>query len=70
MDQPIAALLKDLKRLGMLDETLSLGRSWPHTDCRTLAHAGSNATPVPNFGPDHNSLGLTTCGAAGMGPRG
>ena len=62
-DQPVAALLKDLKRRGMLEETLVLwggefGRS-PEAETRTDGSAGR----------DHHNLGFTMW-MAGGGIRG
>ncbi len=63
-DQPVAALIKDLKRRGMLDETLvvwggEFGRS-PEAESR------KEGTPV---GRDHHNLGFTMW-MAGGGVRG
>ena len=55
VDQPIAALLSDLKRLGMLDETLVI---WGGEFGRTPYAQGSD-------GRDHNNRGFTTWMAGG-----
>jgi hypothetical protein len=54
-DKPIAALLRDLKRLGLLDETLVL---WGGEFGRTPTSEGSN-------GRDHNAAGFTVWLAGG-----
>lgn len=55
VDQPIAGLLKDLKRRGMLDETLVV---WAGEFGRTPFAQGSN-------GRDHNPMGYTIWMAGG-----
>ncbi len=55
VDQPIAALIKDLKRLGMLDSTLVV---WGGEFGRTPFAQGSN-------GRDHNPYGFTMWMAGG-----
>ena len=55
VDQPIAGLLKDLKRLGMLDETLVI---WAGEFGRTPFAQGTN-------GRDHNQYGYTVWMAGG-----
>ncbi len=59
MDQPIAALLKDLKRRGLLDETLVV---WGGEFGRTPVSENGN-------GRDHNHYGFTMW-MAGGGVRG
>jgi uncharacterized protein (DUF1501 family) len=59
VDQPIAALLKDLKARGLLDETLVI---WSGEFGRTPFAQGSN-------GRDHNPYGFT-CWLAGGGVSG
>ena len=59
VDQPIAGLIKDLRRLGMLDETLIV---WSGEFGRTPFAQGTN-------GRDHNPFGFTTW-MAGGGVRG
>jgi hypothetical protein len=58
-DQPIAALLKDLKARGLLDETLVI---WSGEFGRTPFAQGSN-------GRDHNPYGFS-CWLAGGGVKG
>ncbi len=55
VDQPIAGLIKDLRRLGMLDETLIV---WSGEFGRTPFAQGTN-------GRDHNPFGFTTWMAGG-----
>jgi arylsulfatase A-like enzyme len=55
VDQPIAALIRDLRKLGMLDETLVV---WTGEFGRTPFAQGSN-------GRDHNPFGFTTWFAGG-----
>jgi Protein of unknown function (DUF1501) len=63
-DQPIAALLKDLKRLGMLDDTLVIwGGEFGRTPTVELPTPGSNAGRVN--GRDHNHWGFTMWLAGG-----
>ena len=57
VDQPIAALLTDLKQRGMLDETLVV---WGGEFGRTPFAQGSN-------GRDHNQYGFTMWMAGGGG---
>jgi uncharacterized protein (DUF1501 family) len=59
VDQPIAALLKDLKQRGLLDETLVV---WSGEFGRTPFAQGRN-------GRDHNQFGFT-CWMAGGGVKG
>src|SRR5262249_20976497 len=67
-DQPIAALLKDLKQRGMLDETLVIwGGEFGRTPSVELPQAGANAGK--GNGRDHNHYGFTT-GLAGGGGKG
>ena len=65
IDQPVAALLKDLRRRGMLDDTLVLfttefGRT-PFTE---------SAANVVGLGRDHNQSGFTIWAAGGGFKRG
>jgi hypothetical protein len=63
-DQPIAALLKDLKRLGMLDDTLVIwGGEFGRTPTVELPTPGSNAGRIN--GRDHNHWGFTMWLAGG-----
>ena len=63
-DQPIAALLSDLKRLGLLDETLVIwGGEFGRTPTVELPKEGSNAGTMT--GRDHNHYGFTTWMAGG-----
>ncbi len=55
VDQPIAGLIRDLRKLGMLDETLVV---WSGEFGRTPFAQGSN-------GRDHNPFGFTTWFAGG-----
>ena len=67
-DQPVAALLSDLKERGLLEETLVLwGGEFGRTPTVELAKAGSNAGTLS--GRDHNHHGFT-CWLAGGGVRG
>lgn len=64
IDQPLAALLKDLKQRGMLDETLIiLGGEFGRTPTVELPQAGANQGKVN--GRDHNHYGFTVCLAGG-----
>ena len=57
-DRPIAALLKDLKRLGMLEETLVIwGGEFGRTPTVELPTPGANAGKMN--GRDHNHYGFT-----------
>jgi Protein of unknown function (DUF1501) len=63
-DQAIAAFLKDLKRLGMLDETLVIwGGEFGRTPTVELPTPGSNAGKMN--GRDHNHYGFTMWMAGG-----
>ncbi len=63
-DQPIAALLKDLKQRGLLDETLVIwGGEFGRTPVVELPTAGANAGKVN--GRDHNHWGFTMWLAGG-----
>jgi len=63
-DQGIAALLKDLKQRGLLDETLIIwGGEFGRTPTVELPTPGSNAGKVN--GRDHNHHGFTTWLAGG-----
>jgi hypothetical protein len=63
-DQPIAALLKDLKQRGLLDETLILwGGEFGRTPTVELPQPGSNAGKIN--GRDHNHWGFTVWMAGG-----
>ena len=67
-DQPIAALLADLKRTGMLDSTLVIwGGEFGRTPTVELPTPGSNAGKIN--GRDHNHHGFTMW-MAGGGVRG
>lgn len=68
IDRPIAALLTDLKRLGLLEETLVLwGGEFGRTPTVELPQAGANAGKIN--GRDHNHWGFT-CWLAGGGVKG
>ncbi len=68
IDKPIAALLGDLKRLGLLEETLVLwGGEFGRTPTVELPQAGANAGKIN--GRDHNHWGFT-CWLAGGGVKG
>ncbi|MGA0134797.1 MAG: DUF1501 domain-containing protein, partial [Opitutales bacterium] len=63
-DQPIAALLTDLKRRGLLDETLVIwGGEFGRTPTVELPTPGSNAGKIN--GRDHNNHGFTMWMAGG-----
>ncbi len=63
-DQPIAALIKDLKQRGLLDETLIIcSGEFGRTPVVELPTAGSNAGKIN--GRDHNHYGFTTWLAGG-----
>ena len=67
-DQPLAALLKDLKQRGMLEDTLVIwGGEFGRTPTVELPTPGSNAGKVN--GRDHNHYGFTVW-LAGGGARG
>ncbi len=67
-DQPIAALLKDLKQRGMLDEVLVMwGGEFGRTPVVELPTPGSNAGKVN--GRDHNHYGFSVW-LAGGGSKG
>jgi len=67
-DQAIAALLKDLKQRGLLEETLVIwGGEFGRTPTVELPTPGSNAGKIN--GRDHNHCGFTMC-LAGGGVRG
>ena len=67
-DQPIAALLNDLKQRGMLEETLVIwGGEFGRTPTVELPKEGSNAGKIN--GRDHNHWGFTMW-LAGGGVRG
>ncbi len=67
-DQPIAALLADLKQRGLLEETLVIwGGEFGRTPTVELPQAGANAGKIN--GRDHNHYGFTTW-MAGGGVRG
>ena len=67
-DQPIAALLRDLKQRGLLDETLVLwGGEFGRTPTVELPTPGSNAGKIN--GRDHNNHGFTMW-LAGGGAKG
>ncbi|MFN0053341.1 MAG: DUF1501 domain-containing protein [Planctomycetales bacterium] len=63
-DQPIAALITDLKQRGLLDETLILwGGEFGRTPTVELPQAGANAGKIN--GRDHNHYGFTMWLAGG-----
>jgi len=62
VDQPIAALLKDLKARGLLGETLVVwGGEFGRTPCAQLADGGY----TKSVGRDHNPYGFTMWMAGG-----
>ncbi len=64
LDQPLAALLIDLKQRGLLDETLVLwGGEFGRTPTVELPQAGANAGKIN--GRDHNHHGFTVWLAGG-----
>uniref|UniRef100_A0A7C4LN25 DUF1501 domain-containing protein n=1 Tax=Schlesneria paludicola TaxID=360056 RepID=A0A7C4LN25_9PLAN len=64
LDQPLAALLKDLKQRGLLQETLVLwGGEFGRTPTVELPQAGANAGKIN--GRDHNHHGFTVWLAGG-----
>jgi hypothetical protein len=64
VDQPISALLTDLKRMGMLDETLVLwGGEFGRTPVVELPKEGANSGKMN--GRDHNHHGFTVWMAGG-----
>ncbi|MFK8112856.1 MAG: DUF1501 domain-containing protein [Rubripirellula sp.] len=68
VDQPIGALLSDLKRLGLLDETLVLwGGEFGRTPVVEMPKKGTNQGKMN--GRDHNHYGFT-CWLAGGGVKG
>ena len=67
-DQPSAALVKDLKRLGLLDETLVIwGGEFGRTPTVEMPKKGSNAGKIN--GRDHNHYGFSVW-LAGAGIKG
>jgi hypothetical protein len=68
LDRPLAALLRDLKTRGMLDETLVIwGGEFGRTPVVELPTPGANAGKIN--GRDHNHWGFTYC-VAGGGAKG
>ncbi len=68
VDQPIGALLTDLKRMGLLDETLVIwGGEFGRTPVVEMPKKGSNQGKMN--GRDHNHYGFT-CWLAGGGVKG
>ncbi|MDP1799299.1 MAG: DUF1501 domain-containing protein, partial [Planctomycetaceae bacterium] len=64
LDQPLAALLKDLKQRGLLNETLVLwGGEFGRTPTVELPQAGANAGKIN--GRDHNHHGFSVWLAGG-----
>jgi uncharacterized protein (DUF1501 family) len=64
IDKPIAALISDLKRLGLFDETLIIwGGEFGRTPVVELPTPGSNAGKIN--GRDHNHWGFTVWMAGG-----
>lgn len=64
IDQPLGALLTDLKQRGLLDETLViLCGEFGRTPSVELPQAGANAGKIN--GRDHNHYGFTACLAGG-----
>ena len=67
VDKPIAALLKDLKARGMLDETLVIwGGEFGRTPCAQMGDKGI----TKDVGRDHNPYGFTMWMAGGGVKRG
>jgi len=68
LDQPLGALLKDLKQRGLLDETLILwGGEFGRTPVVEMPTPGANSGKIN--GRDHNHHGFT-CWMAGGGVKG
>jgi arylsulfatase A-like enzyme len=68
LDQPLGALLKDLKQRGMLEDTLVIwGGEFGRTPTVEMPTPGSNAGKIN--GRDHNHWGYTTW-LAGGGSKG
>ena len=68
IDQPIAALIRDLKRLGMFEDTLIIwGGEFGRTPVVEMPTPGSNAGKIN--GRDHNHWGFTVW-LAGGGSKG
>jgi len=68
IDQPIAALIRDLKRLGMFEDTLIIwGGEFGRTPVVEMPTPGSNAGKIN--GRDHNHWGFTVW-LAGGGAKG
>ncbi|MCA9029108.1 MAG: DUF1501 domain-containing protein, partial [Planctomycetaceae bacterium] len=68
-DQPIAALIKDLKQRGLLEETLIFcSGEFGRTPVVELPTAGANAGKIN--GRDHNHYGFTTWMAGGGAKKG
>lgn len=68
-DQPLAALITDLKQRGMLDDTLVIwGGEFGRTPTVELPTPGANAGKLN--GRDHNHYGFTTWLAGGGAKRG
>ncbi|VTT96418.1 protein containing duf1501 : Uncharacterized protein OS=Chthoniobacter flavus Ellin428 GN=CfE428DRAFT_6606 PE=4 SV=1: DUF1501 [Gemmataceae bacterium] len=61
-DQPLAALVTDLKRLGMLDDTLVL---WAGEFGRTPTTDNNDVATKKSIGRDHNAGGFTVWMAGG-----
>lgn len=67
VDRPIAALLKDLKQRGLLDETLVI---WGGEFGRTPMRENRNGTEMASLGRDHNPGAYTLWMAGGGVKRG